>query len=70
MNNKIKLVLLNVGSFSPVTIAHLRMFELAKDYLESTGKYEVISAIISPVGNSYVKKVINIKKINFIKKKF
>lgn len=57
MPNKIQLVLFACGAFNPVTNMHLRMFELAKDYLESTNKYEVISAIISPVGDTYIKKV-------------
>ena len=49
-------VLLSCGSFNPVTNMHLRMFELAKDYLEDTGRYKVVKGIISPVGGGYKKK--------------
>ncbi|KAG9353172.1 hypothetical protein JZ751_017748 [Albula glossodonta] len=51
-----KVVLLACGSFNPITIMHLRMFELARDYLEDTGKYRVVKGIISPVGDGYKKK--------------
>lgn len=30
-------ILLSCGSFNPITNMHLRMFELARDYLEDTG---------------------------------
>ncbi|XP_018589409.1 nicotinamide/nicotinic acid mononucleotide adenylyltransferase 1 [Scleropages formosus] len=49
-------VLLSCGSFNPITNMHLRMFELARDYLEDTGKYRVVKGIISPVGDGYNKK--------------
>uniref|UniRef100_A0A8C6ZJL5 Nicotinamide/nicotinic acid mononucleotide adenylyltransferase 3 n=1 Tax=Nothoprocta perdicaria TaxID=30464 RepID=A0A8C6ZJL5_NOTPE len=51
-----KIVLLACGSFNPITNMHLRLFELAKDYLHETGKYKVIKGIISPVGDAYKKK--------------
>ncbi|CAB1446328.1 unnamed protein product [Pleuronectes platessa] len=35
---------------------HLRLFELARDHLEDTGQYKVVSGIISPVGDGYKKK--------------
>ncbi|XP_077075098.1 nicotinamide/nicotinic acid mononucleotide adenylyltransferase 1 [Siphateles boraxobius] len=53
---KTKLVLLACGSFNPITNMHLRMFELARDHLEDTGRYRVVKGIISPVGDSYKKK--------------
>ncbi|CAM4732976.1 unnamed protein product [Leuciscus chuanchicus] len=53
---KTKVVLLACGSFSPITNMHLRMFELARDYLEDTGRYTVVKGIISPVGDGYKKK--------------
>ncbi|NP_001017629.1 nmnat1-rbp7a protein [Danio rerio] len=53
---KIKLVLLACGSFNPITNMHLRMFELARDHLEDTGRYKVVKGIISPVGDGYKKK--------------
>ncbi|XP_076019544.1 nicotinamide/nicotinic acid mononucleotide adenylyltransferase 1-like [Genypterus blacodes] len=51
-----KVVLLACGSFNPVTIMHLRMFELARDHLEDTGQFSVVRGIISPVGDAYKKK--------------
>ncbi|XP_065141627.1 retinoid-binding protein 7a isoform X3 [Paramisgurnus dabryanus] len=53
---EIKVVLLACGSFNPITNMHLRMFELARDHLEDSGKYRVVKGIISPVGDSYKKK--------------
>ncbi|XP_034445697.1 nicotinamide/nicotinic acid mononucleotide adenylyltransferase 1-like [Hippoglossus hippoglossus] len=49
-------VLLACGSFNPITNMHLRMFELARDHLEDTGQYKVVSGLISPVGDGYKKK--------------
>lgn len=51
-----EVVLLACGSFNPITNMHLRMFELARDYLEDTGLYSVVKGIISPVGDAYKKK--------------
>ncbi|KAM6240881.1 nicotinamide/nicotinic acid mononucleotide adenylyltransferase 1 isoform 1-T2 [Porphyrio hochstetteri] len=55
-DKKTEVVLLACGSFNPITNVHLRLFELAKDYLHETGKYKVIKGIISPVGDAYKKK--------------
>ncbi|XP_078281817.1 nicotinamide/nicotinic acid mononucleotide adenylyltransferase 1 isoform X2 [Rhinoraja longicauda] len=52
----IEVVLLVCGSFNPITNMHLRIFELARDYLHETGKYMVLRGIISPVGDAYKKK--------------
>ncbi|KFP27014.1 Nicotinamide mononucleotide adenylyltransferase 1, partial [Colius striatus] len=54
--DKTEVVLLACGSFNPITNMHLRLFELARDYLHETGKYKVIKGIISPVGDAYKKK--------------
>ncbi|XP_063273136.1 nicotinamide/nicotinic acid mononucleotide adenylyltransferase 1 isoform X2 [Prinia subflava] len=55
-DRKTEVVLLACGSFNPITNMHLRLFELARDYLHDTGKYKVIKGIISPVGDAYKKK--------------
>lgn len=55
-SEKTELILLACGSFNPITNMHLRLFELAKDYLNGTGKYKVIKGIISPVSDAYKKK--------------
>ncbi|XP_006885831.1 PREDICTED: nicotinamide mononucleotide adenylyltransferase 1 [Elephantulus edwardii] len=55
-SEKTEVVLLACGSFNPITNMHLRLFELAKDYLNGTGKYKVVKGIISPVGDAYKKK--------------
>jgi len=52
---KPKLILIACGSFSPPTPLHLRMFEIAKDYFEKTGFYDVIGGIISPTHDAYGK---------------
>lgn len=51
-----EVVLLACGSFNPITNMHLRLFELARDYMHATGKYRVVKGIISPVGDAYKKK--------------
>ncbi|KAM3959845.1 nicotinamide mononucleotide adenylyltransferase isoform 1-T1 [Aphomia sociella] len=51
-----KVVLMACGSFSPPTYMHLRMFEIAKDYLQSLGLATVIGGIVSPVHDAYGKK--------------
>lgn len=55
-SEKTEVVLLACGSFNPITNMHLRLFELAKDYMNGTGKYRVVKGIISPVGDAYKKK--------------
>ncbi|CAF3440159.1 unnamed protein product [Rotaria sp. Silwood1] len=49
-----RLVFLLTGSFNPVTIAHLRMLELARDYYHLQS-IQVLEGIISPVSDSYGK---------------
>ncbi|CAH2059065.1 unnamed protein product, partial [Iphiclides podalirius] len=44
------------GSFSPPTFMHLRMFEIARDYIHSLGLGTVIGGIVSPVHDAYGKK--------------
>ncbi|XP_042483147.1 nicotinamide/nicotinic acid mononucleotide adenylyltransferase isoform X2 [Macadamia integrifolia] len=53
--NLIYVVLLATGSFNPPTYMHLRMFELAKDALNSEG-YCVIGGYMSPVNDAYKKR--------------
>ncbi|KAI9592889.1 hypothetical protein BDF19DRAFT_387959, partial [Syncephalis fuscata] len=50
------IVLLACGSFSPITYLHLRLFEISRDYLHTTNKYEVLAGYISPVNDAYGKK--------------
>lgn len=56
MCSKVRVMLLSCGSFNPITNMHLRMFELARDYLHNTGLYQVVGGIISPVNDAYGKK--------------
>ncbi|XP_071827174.1 nicotinamide/nicotinic acid mononucleotide adenylyltransferase 1-like isoform X2 [Apostichopus japonicus] len=51
-----RVILLACGSFNPITNMHLRMFEIARDHLHRTGRYQVIGGIISPVNDGYGKK--------------
>nr|XP_020637877.1 nicotinamide/nicotinic acid mononucleotide adenylyltransferase 1 [Pogona vitticeps]XP_020637878.1 nicotinamide/nicotinic acid mononucleotide adenylyltransferase 1 [Pogona vitticeps] len=54
-DDRTEVVLLACGSFNPITHMHLRLFELARDYLHETGKYKVLKGIVSPVGDAYKK---------------
>ncbi|XP_055939621.1 nicotinamide/nicotinic acid mononucleotide adenylyltransferase 1-like isoform X1 [Argiope bruennichi] len=56
INIKTRIILLSCGSFNPITHMHLRLFELARDYLHSTGRFQVVGGIISPVNDEYKKK--------------
>ncbi|XP_071170328.1 nicotinamide/nicotinic acid mononucleotide adenylyltransferase 1-like isoform X2 [Mytilus edulis] len=51
-----RVVLIACGSYNPVTNMHLRMFELARDSMNRTGRFKVIGGVISPVGDQYEKK--------------
>ncbi|XP_039200623.1 nicotinamide/nicotinic acid mononucleotide adenylyltransferase 3 isoform X3 [Crotalus tigris] len=55
MKHLTPLILLACGSFNPITNMHMRLFELARDHLHQTGKYNVIEGIISPVSDNYGK---------------
>ncbi|KAM4016326.1 nicotinamide/nicotinic acid mononucleotide adenylyltransferase 1 isoform 1-T2 [Anomaloglossus baeobatrachus] len=55
-DERMEVVLLATGSYNPITVMHLRLFELARDYLHGTGKYKVVKGIISPVSDGYKKK--------------
>ncbi|KAK0524199.1 Nicotinamide/nicotinic acid mononucleotide adenylyltransferase 1 [Tilletia horrida] len=52
---KIPLVIVACGSFSPPTYLHLRIFEMAKDSVIESGKYELLAGYYSPVSDSYKK---------------
>ncbi|KAI9115632.1 hypothetical protein K1719_013301 [Acacia pycnantha] len=54
-NGKTYVVLVATGSFNPPTFMHLRMFELARDALNSEG-YCIIGGYMSPVNDAYKKK--------------
>ncbi|KAI8422988.1 hypothetical protein MSG28_014076 [Choristoneura fumiferana] len=51
-----KIVLMACGSFSPPTYMHLRMFEIARDYIHTLGLGTVVGGIMSPVHDAYGKK--------------
>lgn len=51
-----KVVLLACGSYNPVTNMHLRMFEIARDALNRTARFQVVGGIMSPVSDGYKKK--------------
>ncbi|XP_048001567.1 nicotinamide/nicotinic acid mononucleotide adenylyltransferase 3 isoform X2 [Leguminivora glycinivorella] len=51
-----KIVLMACGSFSPPTYMHLRMFEIARDYIHTLGLGTVVGGIMSPVHDKYGKK--------------
>ncbi len=49
------IVLVACGSFSPVTYLHLRMFEMAKDYVRQNTDFEIVGGYLSPVSDQYRK---------------
>ncbi|KAI9313382.1 hypothetical protein BX666DRAFT_2030181 [Dichotomocladium elegans] len=53
--NKIPLVLVACGSFSPITYLHLRMFEMAQDHFKERNEYELLAGYYSPVSEAYMK---------------
>ena len=48
-------VLVACGSFSPITYLHLRMFEMAKDYIRQNTDFEIVGGYLSPVSDQYNK---------------
>uniref|UniRef100_UPI0037E7E7F8 nicotinamide/nicotinic acid mononucleotide adenylyltransferase 3 n=1 Tax=Semicossyphus pulcher TaxID=241346 RepID=UPI0037E7E7F8 len=54
-SRRVPLVLLACGSFNPITNQHMRLFELARDHMHSTGQYQVVGGIVSPVSDGYGK---------------
>lgn len=55
-HNKLPLVIVACGSFSPITYLHLRMFEMALDAICEQTRFEVIGGYYSPVGDTYQKR--------------
>ncbi|KAK3492485.1 putative nicotinamide mononucleotide adenylyltransferase [Neurospora hispaniola] len=49
------LVLVACGSFSPITFLHLRMFEMASDFVRFNTSFEVCGGYLSPVSDAYKK---------------
>lgn len=52
---KTPLCLVACGSFSPITYLHLRMFEMAADYVRHKTQFEFVGGFFSPVGDAYKK---------------
>jgi nicotinamide mononucleotide adenylyltransferase len=46
-------VLISCGSFNPITVMHLRMFELARHHLRTKKGINVEKGVISPTNDSY-----------------
>ncbi|KAI5292694.1 hypothetical protein KEM52_006140, partial [Ascosphaera acerosa] len=49
------LLLVACGSFSPLTYLHLRMFEMAADFVKFNTRFELIGGYLSPVSDAYKK---------------
>jgi nicotinamide mononucleotide adenylyltransferase len=52
---KTPLVLVACGSFSPISILHLQMFEMAEKYANKKTNFEVVGSYLSPVSDAYKK---------------
>ncbi|KAJ3157528.1 hypothetical protein HDU86_003179 [Geranomyces michiganensis] len=48
-------VLVACGSYSPVTNLHLRMFEMARDYINDRAHMQLLGGYFSPVSDAYNK---------------
>ncbi|XP_050553931.1 nicotinamide/nicotinic acid mononucleotide adenylyltransferase 1 isoform X1 [Spodoptera frugiperda] len=51
-----KIVIMACGSFSPPTYMHLRMFEIARDYIHTLNLGSVVGGLVCPVHDAYGKK--------------
>lgn len=49
------LILVACGSFSPITYLHLRMFEMAADFVKFNTQFELMGGYMSPVSDAYKK---------------
>lgn len=54
-SNKTPLVLVECGSFSPITFLHLRMFEMASDFVKHNTNFEIVGGYLSAVTDAYKK---------------
>lgn len=46
-------VLISCGSFNPITVMHLRMFEMARHHMRTKRNVEVEKGVISPTNDGY-----------------
>ena len=54
-SSKTPLLLVACGSFSPITYLHLRMFEMAADFVKFNNDFEIVGGALSPVSDAYKK---------------
>jgi nicotinamide mononucleotide adenylyltransferase len=54
-SSKTPLLLVACGSFSPITYLHLRMFEMAADFVKFNNEFEIVGGVLSPVSDAYKK---------------
>lgn len=54
-STKQPVVLVACGSFNPITYHHLRMFEIAKDFIRQNTNFEIVGGYLSPVSDGYKK---------------
>ncbi|GES82020.1 nicotinate (nicotinamide) nucleotide adenylyltransferase [ [Rhizophagus clarus] len=54
-DTKEPVVIVACGSFSPITYLHLRIFEMAKDYILENTNFEIVGGYYSPVSDHYQK---------------
>eukprot|EP01104_Vermistella_antarctica_P006685 TRINITY_DN17387_c0_g1_i1.p1 TRINITY_DN17387_c0_g1~~TRINITY_DN17387_c0_g1_i1.p1 ORF type:complete len:261 (-),score=43.55 TRINITY_DN17387_c0_g1_i1:45-827(-) len=52
----VRIVLVLCGSFSPLTLMHMRTFEMARDFVHKRRLGVVVGGLISPVSDAYKKK--------------
>ena len=69
-SSRTPLVLVACGSFSPITYLHLRMFEMASDYIKRSTRFELIGAYLSPVSDAYEKNGLALANHRQVHRKF
>ncbi|KAM4062817.1 cytidylyltransferase-like domain-containing protein [Hirsutella rhossiliensis] len=52
--DRVPVVLVACGSFSPITVLHLQMFEMTQRYVQDTA-FQVVGSYLSPVSDAYNK---------------
>lgn len=68
---KTPLLLVACGSFSPITYLHLRMFEMAADYVKFSTDFELIGGYLSPSPTPTARRVWQAQKTgNYIQSSF
>lgn len=62
--NVIPIAFLSTGSVNPIHISHIKLFFIAKEAIEASGKYKVICGFVSPSQDRYVNSKLPLEAID------